>query len=234
MEELLRDTSCAACERTYRRIAPVYDLLDAVYERSWKGRLRAELFRHAGGRVLDVGVGSGRNLPYYPAGSEAVGIDLSRPMLKRAARRARAIGSDVRLAQMNLLELAFPDGAFDTVVATFVLLCLPDGLQLAALRELRRVCRPDGRILLLDYRLPSHFVPRTVMRCLSPWLRWAFHGRYDVSTDLCLDRAGLRPTARRPYAWGSVTLCLLTPSSSSAEQRHEPEGARTKLSQSPA
>jgi phosphatidylethanolamine/phosphatidyl-N-methylethanolamine N-methyltransferase len=119
MEELLRDTSCAACERTYRRIAPVYDLLDALYERSWKGRLRAELFRHAGGRVLDVGVGSGRNLPYYPAGSEAVGIDLSRPMLKRAARRARAIGSDVRLAQMNLLDLAFPDGAFDTVVATF-------------------------------------------------------------------------------------------------------------------
>jgi SAM-dependent methyltransferase len=96
-------------------------------------------------------------------------------MLERAARRARAIGSDVPLAQMNLLDPAF-DGAFDTVVATFVLLCLPDGLQLAALRELRRVCRPDGRILLLDYRLPSYFALRAMMRLLSPWLRWAFHG----------------------------------------------------------
>jgi ubiquinone/menaquinone biosynthesis C-methylase UbiE len=62
----------------------------------------------------------------------------------------------VQLAQMNLLQLEFPDQAFDTLVATSVLLCLPESLQIAALRELHRVGKPDGVVLLLDYKLSSH------------------------------------------------------------------------------
>ena len=80
--------SARAVSRTYDRMAPVYDALDAIYEWSWKRRLRAELFRHARGRVLDVGVGTGCNMPFYPPSSEVVGIDASRGMLERAKERA--------------------------------------------------------------------------------------------------------------------------------------------------
>src|SRR3712207_779089 len=116
-------------QRTYDRIAPLYDLLDGIYERSWKRKLRAELFRHARGRILDVGVGTGCNMPFYPAGSEVVGVDMSERMLERARQRALELGREVALRPMNLLSLDFPDASFDTVAVTFVLLCLPDELQ---------------------------------------------------------------------------------------------------------
>src|ERR671914_635440 len=70
----LLETAHPDCARTYDRIAPLYDLLDAAYERLWKGRLRAELFAHAQGRVLDVGIGTGANIPHYPEACADVGI----------------------------------------------------------------------------------------------------------------------------------------------------------------
>lgn len=205
------DDSQRSIVRTYERIAPVYDVLDAAYERSWKGRLRAELFSFAGGRILDAGIGTGCNIPHYPPGSEIVGIDGSRRMLQRAGRRARAAGRSMELFEMNLLQLDFPDHAFDTVVATFVLLCLPEHLQLPALRELRRVCRPMGRVLVLDYRLSNDPAMRLCMRCLSPWLRWAFAARYDAGTDRYLEAAGLDATTRRSFMRDSVTMQVLEP-----------------------
>lgn len=210
-EATVADESQRSIVRTYERIAPVYDLLDAAYERSWKARLRAELFAFAGGRILDAGIGTGCNIPHYPVGSDAVGIDGSRRMLRRASRRGRALGRSLQLFEMNLLQLDFPDHAFDTVAATFVLLCLPEHLQLPALRELRRVCHPSGAVLVLDYRLSSDPAMRLGMRCLSPWLRWAFAARYDAGTDRYLGAAGLDAVIRRSFMRDSVTLQVLKP-----------------------
>lgn len=210
LARLANDTS-ERCVRAYERIAPVYDLLDAAYEWSWKRRLRERLMRHARGRILDVGIGTGCNIPFCPPGSEVVGVDLSGRMLRRARERAQEVGREVRLARMNLLDLALPDGHFDTVLATFVLLCLPAELQAPALRELRRVCRPGGVILLLDYRLSSNPGLRLAMRCLSPWLRWAFAGSYDPGTEYQLEHAGLRPAHRRNVLHDSATLLVLKP-----------------------
>lgn len=201
-----------AVRRAYERIAPVYDLLDGFYEWSWKRRLRAELFRHAlPGRLLDVGVGTGRNMPFYPTSAPVIGIDASPAMLARARARARRLGREVELFEMNLLELDFPDGHFDTVVATFVLLCLPDALQLPALRELARVTRPGGRILLLDYHRSSRTLVRWWMRLLSSWLRWAFAGRFDPTTEQHIAEAGLMPLLHRSYMGDAVSLLVLTP-----------------------
>jgi phosphatidylethanolamine/phosphatidyl-N-methylethanolamine N-methyltransferase len=211
MQTFLVDSSARESRRAYQRIAPLYDLLDAPYERSWKRGLRAELFSHARGRILDVGVGTGCNMPHYPADSEVVGIDLSQRMLERAADRASGLRRSVPLAQMNLLELAFADHSFDTVVATFTLICLPTPLQLPALRELCRVCRPTGTVLILDYRLSSDPAVRLLMRCLSPWLRWAFAGRYASDPDGAIAGAGLRLAARRWHRRGAVTQLILEP-----------------------
>lgn len=203
------DASCEAIRRTYDRIAPLYDLLDGVYERSWKRRLRAELFRHATGRILDAGVGTGCNMPFYPTASQVVGVDASGRMLARAAGRARALGRRVELRRMNLLSLAFPDASFDTAAITFVLLCLPDGLQAAALAELQRVVRPGGRILILDYQLSSRPGVRLWMRCLTPWLRWAFAARFDAAVQRHVAGAGLRIARRRTFMGDGVTLLVL-------------------------
>ncbi len=99
----LRETA-----RTYDRIAPLYDLLDGIYEHSWKRRLRETLFAHAHGRILDVGVGTRCNIPFYPEGSKVVGIDMSERMLNRARDRARELGRPMTLRPMNLLSLDFP------------------------------------------------------------------------------------------------------------------------------
>lgn len=198
--------------KTYDRIAPVYDLLDAIYEKSWKSGLREELFRHArGNRILDAGVGTGCNMPFYPRQAEVVGIDASEAMLERARQRARGLGRQVRLERQNLLALDLPDASFDTVVVTFVLLCLPDGLQAPALRELRRVTKPGGRILLLDYRQSQRTPVRLWTRCLGPWLRWAFAARFDPSTEQHLDAADLDVALRRNFMGDGVALHVLTP-----------------------
>jgi phosphatidylethanolamine/phosphatidyl-N-methylethanolamine N-methyltransferase len=211
MHSLLVDASVRESRRTYERIAPLYDVLDAPYERSWKHGLRAELFRHASGRILDVGVGTGCNIPCYPPASEVVGIDLSQRMLKRARGRAAGLGRPLPLAQMSLLDLAFADHSFDTVVATFVLICLPTELQLPALRELRRVCKPSGRLLILDYRLSRDPAVRLFMRYLSPWLRWVFGGRYAANADAAIAAAGLSVASRRLHRREAVVELIVEP-----------------------
>jgi len=197
--------------RTYERIAPFYDLLDLVYELSWKRRLRRTLFTFARGRLLDVGVGTGCNMPYYPPGSEAVGIDASAAMLERAERRARRLGRPVRLARADLLDLELDDGAFDTVVATFVLLCLPDSAQLRALRELARVCRGDGRILILDYQEASAKRHGLWQRLRGLWIDRVFAGRFDPPIERHLEAAGLAVEHRRTFLGASVLLLVLRP-----------------------
>lgn len=197
--------------RTYDRIAPLYDLLDGIYEHSWKRRLRAELFQHAKGRILDVGVGTGCNIPFYPSESNVIGIDMSERMLERARSRAHDLDRQVTLQSMNLFALDFPDASFDTVTVTFVLLCLPDELQEPALRELRRVTKPEGHILVLDYQMSSKPGVRLWMRCLSPWLKWAFAARFDSSTEKYVEDAGLTTVRKRTFMGDGVTMLILQP-----------------------
>lgn len=210
----LRETA-----RAYDRIAPLYDLLDGIYEHAWKRRLRAALFAHARGRILDVGVGTGCNIPFYPEGSKVVGIDMSERMLDRARDRARELGRPMTLRPMNLLSLDFPDASFDTVSCTFVLLCLPDELQEQALKELRRVTRPDGRILILDYRRSPKAGLRLLRQCLKPWLKWAFAATFDATTERYLSAAGLATIARRTFMGDGVSLLVLRPDNPAEAQR---------------
>lgn len=204
------DGSTAGSSRhTYERMAGVYDLLDGIYELTWKRRLRREVFARARGRLLDVGVGTGCNIPFYPEDSEAVGIDNSPAMLRRAAKRAERQGRTVTLLERDVFANGLPDGAFDTVTATYTMCCLPRDRQAEALRELRRVCAPGGRILLLDYGLSEKPLVRLGMRLLSPWLHWAFAARYDAGTEEAIPVAGLRIVRRQLFFGDTVRLLVL-------------------------
>lgn len=197
--------------RTYNRIAPLYDWLDGIYEHSWKSSLRAKLFEYAKGSILDVGVGTGCNIPFYPKDSKVIGVDMSERMLDRARDRAKQLDCSMTLRSMNLFSLDFPDNTFDTVTVTFVLLCLPDELQEPALRELRRVTKPNGQILILDYQMSSKPGVRLWMRCLSPWLKWAFAARFDTTTEQYVEQSGLTITKKQTFMGDGVTMLVLAP-----------------------
>lgn len=99
--------------------------------------------------MLEIAIGTGRNLPFYPSGRHLTGIDLSRSTLALASQRAQAVGAAVRLCEADAQELPFADASFDTVVCTLALCSVPDDAR--AVAEVRRVLRPGGRFLLLEH-----------------------------------------------------------------------------------
>ncbi len=123
----------------YQRIAPLYDLLDLPFEYGRYRRIRPLLFEGISGRLLDAGVGTGRNFPFYPRDAKIIGIDVSPAMLARADRKRRSSSADIELRQMDVSRMDFPDRFFDAGVATFLFCVLSDDLQTPTLREMGRV-----------------------------------------------------------------------------------------------
>jgi ubiquinone/menaquinone biosynthesis C-methylase UbiE len=114
---------------------------------------------------LEVAIGTGRNLPFYPTGVRLTGVDLSPAMLAVAGDRARAVGREVALREADAQALPFADASFDTVVCTLSLCAIPD--DRAAIGEMRRVLRPGGRLLLLDHVGSSRRAVRVVQRLVE-------------------------------------------------------------------
>ena len=136
-------------EKAYARWAPVYDLVfGAVFERGRQAAIAAA--ERIGGRILEVGVGTGISLPYYSHSSRLIGVDLSEPMLRKAQERVAESGlTNVDgLVVMDAKRLAFPDGFFDVVVAQYVVNTVPD--PEATLDEFARVLKPGGEIVLVS------------------------------------------------------------------------------------
>jgi len=153
--------------KRYNRIAPLYDLMETFVERARFQKWRARLWsRVRPGRILEVGVGTGKNMPYYPPGARVTAIDLSEAMLARARSRARKLGLDVDLQWMDVQSLAFPDDAFDTAVATFVFCSVPDPIR--GLQELARVVKPEGDIWLLEHVRVDRPIIGPLMDLLNP------------------------------------------------------------------
>lgn len=193
----------------YRRIAPFYDALDLPFER-WRYRaLRPMLFEGLGGRLLDAGIGTGRNCAFYPMGAEVSGIDTSRAMLARARRRCPTVAAAGRLYRMDVTELEFPAGSFDAAVATFLFCVLPDRLQLPALRELGRVVKPSGLIRLLEYVRPRGRLRRALSRLWQPWIAWAYGASFDRHTEDYVAAAGLDLVSSRYVVDDLVKLLTL-------------------------
>ena len=181
----------------YQRIAPVYDFLDLPFEYGRYRRIRRLLFQGLSGRLLDVGVGTGRNFPFYPPGSQVVGIDISAAMLARAEPRRKSAATEVELRQMDVTRLDIPDRTFDAAVATFLFCVLPEELQVPALKELGRVVKPGGPVRLLEYVRPRRTVRRGLARLWEPWIAWAYGASFDRRTEEHIPEAGLELTEAR-------------------------------------
>lgn len=175
----------------YQRIAPFYDLLDLAFEYRRYRSIRPLLFAGLQGRILDAGVGTGRNFPFYPPGASILGIDLSPAMLARAERRRAEAKAEVALRRMDVTMLDLPDASFDAAVAAFLFCVLPPEMQVPALRELGRVVKPGGAIRLLEYVRPTGAVRRVIAKLWEPWIGWAYGASFDRDTEARLPEAGL-------------------------------------------
>ncbi len=135
--------------RIWEKLALKYDRDIRFSERMLFSGGRRWVCSQAEGEVLEIGVGTGRNLGHYPGGVRLMGVDLSARMLEIAKRRAQDLGraADLRLGDAQALE--FPDGSFDTVVCTLSLCSIPDDRK--AVSEAKRVLRPGGRFLLFEH-----------------------------------------------------------------------------------
>lgn len=196
--------------RKYQRIARVYDLVDLPFELLRYRSIRPLLFRGLDGRLLDAGAGTGRNMAFYPRGSEVFAVDLSTAMLDRAASRSKGSDAAVHLLEMDLTRLAFADGFFDAAVASFVFCTMPPTARSAALRELARVVRADGRVRLLEYAPPRTAFRRAAARLWAPWVRWAFGAELQQDIEPELAEASLAVTSSR-YVSSSIKLIEATP-----------------------
>jgi len=203
-------TNINLTRKRYNRIAFFYDLMDAPLEylrfASWRPMIRDKI---KGSKALEVGVGTGKNLDYYPDGSEITAVDLSPRMLKRAQKRARMLGLDVRILEMDAQCLAFPDSCFDTVFATFVFCSVPDPVQ--GLRELRRVCRPGGRLVVLEHVRPANKLLGFIFDVLNPLVVRMMGANINRRTIDNIKEAGWHVQTEKKLSSDIVWLIEATP-----------------------
>jgi len=143
-----RPMSLADIESAYAEHADTFARFEWA-DRLFVGRHRRRQFGDADGRVLDVACGTGTNFAYLPDSADLVGVDLSAEMLAKARDRLADLDRDGDLHEMDAQRLAFPDDSFDTVISALSTCTFPD--PVAALDEMARVCRPGGRVLLLEH-----------------------------------------------------------------------------------
>ena len=198
-------------KRIYSQVAWVYDLIDLPFEYLRYRPIRRMLFKGAGGAVLDAGVGTGRNMPFYPAGAEVVGIDNSPRMLARAARRKARLGVEVAFVETGVTDTGFADRRFDFVIATFLFCVLDDRLQLPALRELGRICKPGGEIRIIEYAYSKRPFKRFVMRLWAPWVRFMYGATFDRHTEQYVEAAGLELVEDRFVHQDIIKAMVLRP-----------------------
>ncbi len=198
----------------YARWAPVYDFFFAAVMHRGRQAAAAAVNRHKGGRILDVGIGTGLELPMFDPSLKITGVDLSGPMLQRAAHRVRQLGlAGVEgLAVMDACRLAFPDAHFDAIIAPFVLTVLP--APEASLDEWLRVLKPGGEIILVNHigaeRGPIAMIEAWLGR-RSAALGWHPQFPWSVVADWLATHPELTLVERRTLPpFGLFTLTRIT------------------------
>jgi ubiquinone/menaquinone biosynthesis C-methylase UbiE len=197
-------------KKRYDRLSPYYDLLEFFLEKAVFSKWRKRAFDYLEGEdILEVGVGTGKNLDFYPPEKRLTAIDFSPRMLNRARRKAEVNRTDVHLIEMDIQKLQFEDQSFDTVLATFVFCSVPDPIQ--GLREVKRVCRKGGRIILLEHVRPSCQLLRRIFDVLNPLIVRLMGVNINRETVANIKKAGLKIEEERNLFNDIVKMVVASP-----------------------
>lgn len=201
-----------AIKRAYARWAPVYDVTFGRIAQA--GRMHTvDHINRFDGRVLEVGVGTGISLPRYDRRLKITGVDLSPEMLKKARRRVARDGLDnvEAILEMDASDMDFPDNSFDVVVAMYVLTVVPDPDKV--MRELERVCRPSGQVIVLNHFSQDHGVRGAVEKAMGRFgeaLGW--RPEFPVDTLLVCDALRLvEAQSMKPFGLFSMLRFVKDP-----------------------
>lgn len=191
----------------YDRISPYYDLMELPLEKLLFSRWRRRVF-HAldGDSILEVGVGTGKNLDFYPADKSITAIDFSERMMGKARKKAENKGINVHLEQMDVQDLQFDDQSFDTVLATFVFCSVGDPIK--GLQEVKRVCKRNGKVILLEHVRPVTKLLGRIFDLLNPFTVKLIGANINRNTVLNMKMAGL-DVVKEENVFGDVVKVLV-------------------------
>lgn len=198
----------AGTEKTkqrYDRIAPYFDSLEGFLEGLFFSDWRKILWQKVqGDHILEVGVGTGKNFPYYPDNSNITAIDFSGKMLQRARQKQSRSDVKVELELMDVQSLCYADNSFDTVIATFVFCSVPQPTK--GLQELYRVCKPGGQVLLLEHVLSSKPIMAKMMCLMNPVIAALFGANINRQTVKSVQSCGFEKVLLDPASRDMVKL----------------------------
>jgi phosphatidylethanolamine/phosphatidyl-N-methylethanolamine N-methyltransferase len=193
--------------KIYSEFAPLYD---KVFGKIFYNRIEQvieNLCIPPGAKVLEVGAGTGTAFPAYPPHCEITGIDLAPDMLARARQKIQENGwSHIKVAEMNALQLKFPDNTFDYVMAFHVVTVVPDPVRMIA--EAKRVCKPSGRIVIVNHFTSEVPLLGSLTQALDPITRW-LGWRTDLRLKPFIDDTGLRVEASYKLSKASLYNVLI-------------------------
>lgn len=174
----------------YNTVSTIYDVMEWPVEHLWYKKWRQNLWQQIHGpKVLEIGVGTGKNIPYYPKEIELTGIDLSSGMLKRAKGLLKDKRKNhVTLKEMDAQDMDFPDNHFEEVVATFVFCSVPD--PVLGLQEALRVTKPAGKLHLLEHMKPEQSFLSSLMETLDTPIHYLSGVHIARQTVANVEKAG--------------------------------------------
>jgi ubiquinone/menaquinone biosynthesis C-methylase UbiE len=177
-------------KKRYNRIAPFYDQFESPMELFNYSRWRKELRQYipTKGTLLEVGVGTGKNLPFYNKHQKIVAVDVAEKMLQRAKNKKSM--ADVNLVQMDVEELGFPDKVFDAVISTYVFCSVEDPIR--GLGEIKRVIKEDGVVAFLEHMRSEKEMMGRVMDVLNPLVAANFGPNINRRTVRNIQKAGFK------------------------------------------
>lgn len=152
----------------YDKASKLYDIFEQPMELMGLKKWRVETLKETKGKTLEIGVGTGKNIPFYNDTMEYTAIDFSVKMLEKAQKKKNIYNKKVELIQMDVQEMSFPDNTFDCIITTCVFCSVPDPVK--GLKEIMRVCKPNGKIIMLEHVRSENKILGEVMDLLNPFI----------------------------------------------------------------
>lgn len=189
-------------QKRYDRFSYFYDFLDGGIEKKLFGAWRKKLIGNLRGEILEIGIGTGKNLEYYNKKEKVTGIDISSKMLEKAEQKRKSLKGNYNLLVMDAQHLKFKDKSFDYVLCTFVLCSVPDPVKV--LKEMKRVCKKKGNIIMIEHVLSKNWFIAFFQHIHNPLTRVIFGFNVNRKTVNNVRKAGLKITQEKNLAFFDV------------------------------